>query len=105
MNQPTGVLMSKGILWIGVLVMMLSSVSTFASDIGKAYKTKEKISLPKSNLRCWQQGKLLFDESDWNSFTIANKDNVLNFTNDENSNQTLSIIDMGDTVCLYKKPN
>jgi hypothetical protein len=57
----------------------------------------------RSSLRCWQNGKLLFEEMDWQSFSINNKTNVLSFEHKLLSNQTLSLIDLGESVCLYRR--
>lgn len=56
-----------------------------------------------ASLRCWQNGKLLFEELDWQSFSINNKDNVLSFEHKELNKQSLSLINLGETVCLYRK--
>lgn len=57
----------------------------------------------RSTLRCWQHGKLLFEEADWRSFNIKDQKNVLNFTHKTLRNQSLSLVNFGETVCLYRK--
>jgi len=57
----------------------------------------------RSSLRCWQHGKLLFEEVDWRSFDINDKKNVLTFAHKTLRNQSLSLVDFGETVCVYRK--
>ena len=89
---------------LACFIILFSGTGVALTAEKKPPKNVEKLSKPDSSmLRCWQQGKLLFTETRWHSFTIANKENVLNFTRDEKSNQSLSLINMGDTICLYQK--
>lgn len=86
-----------------LIILFFSTGAALAAE-KKSTKNVEKLSAPDSSmLRCWQQGKLLFTETRWHSFTIENKENVLNFTREEKSNESLSLINMGDTICLYQK--
>jgi len=55
-----------------------------------------------SRLRCWQKGSLLFDESGLESFSVANRKNVISFSFKEVENQSLHLVDLGETVCLFK---
>jgi len=105
---PTGILMTimprkiknASFILLGALLVFCSTAE--AADITNAGE-KNKSTAEQSSLRCWQQGKLLFTELDWHSFTVTNKDNVLNFTQSDESNNTLSLINMGEAICIYKK--
>ena len=99
-TKPTKVLIT--LLWI---LLLFSSSIDAADNSKKAEPTNKFGKSDKSSLRCWQQGKLLFTEMDWDSFTVANKDNVQNFTKDGDSNSTLSLINMGESLCLFKQTN
>jgi len=57
----------------------------------------------RSSLRCWQYGKLMFEEVDWRAFNLSDKKNVVNFSHKTLRNQTLSLIDLGETFCVYRK--
>lgn len=57
----------------------------------------------RSSLRCWQYGKLLFEEMDWRGDSLTDKKDVLSFAHVSLRNQTLSLVDLGETVCLYRK--
>jgi len=57
----------------------------------------------RSSLRCWQHGKLLFEEVDWRAFNLADNKNVTTFSHKTLRNQTLSLVDLGETVCVYRK--
>ena len=69
-------------------------------DKGNSESTEIKV----SRLRCWQEGKLLFEEQGWRSLTLNNKNNVLPFTHSETADR-LSVINMGDTLCVFKSVN
>ncbi|MFV2055394.1 MAG: hypothetical protein ACC707_02960 [Thiohalomonadales bacterium] len=85
---------------LGAFLLFCSTAE--AVDTTLSGETK-KSTAEKSSLRCWQQGKLIFTELDWHSFTVTNKDNVLNFTHSDESDATLSLINMGESICVYKK--
>jgi len=95
--------MVKGVLLASLVTMIVCSGFTLAADKKTRAKDDNHTQAENSRLRCWQQGKLLFNEVDWHSFTVANKENVINFTKDDKDNQTLSLINMGETICLYQK--
>ena len=56
-----------------------------------------------SRLRCWQRGNLLFDELDLESFAVANKKNAISFSVKKSANQNLYLIDLGESICLFRE--
>ena len=95
--------MVKAVLLASLAIMIVCSGLTSAAEKKVITKNAKHSKVENSQLRCWQQGKLLFNEMNWHSFTVANKENVLNFTKDDKDNRTLSLINMGETICLYQK--
>jgi len=95
------------------MVVSVLAIATCTASAGVVNKELEKMveensarlaSDPnRSSLRCWQHGKLLFEEVDWRSFNLNDKKNVVTFTHKTLRNQTLSLVDLGETVCVYRK--
>jgi len=79
-------------------------VNTERSALSDEMKKKQdyKNASTQSRLRCWQKGSLLFDESGLESFSVANRKNVISFSFKEVENQSLHLVDLGETVCLFK---
>ena len=98
---------------IKIVLLGLLAIASFTSSAGVVNKELEKMveenssrlaSDPNlSSLRCWQKGKLLFEEVDWRAFNLGDKKNILTFSHKTLRNQTLSLIDLGETVCVYRK--
>lgn len=57
-----------------------------------------------SNLRCWQDGTLLFEETNLNDQALAKAKQVLVFDQkDVQGEGEVFLIETGSTTCLYKK--
>ena len=98
---------------IKMLFLAIIAIATCSASAGVVNKELEKMvedNQPKlasdpnqSSLRCWQEGKLLFEEVNWRAFNLADNKNVMTFTHKKLRNQTLSLIDFGKTMCVYRK--
>ena len=57
-----------------------------------------------SNLRCWQDGKLLFEETNLNERALASSKQVMVFDTASSGDQgEVFLIETGSATCLYKK--
>ena len=57
-----------------------------------------------SNLRCWQYGKLLFEENQLKAKKLSDKQNMLVFENESGSQaRELYVIDTGSATCVYEQ--
>lgn len=60
-----------------------------------------------SNLRCWQYGELLFEETHLSDRKLSSQNSVLVFEDDgksgEANDRELYLIDTGSATCLYEK--
>lgn len=56
-----------------------------------------------SQLRCWQNGKLLFDESDWDSKQLDSLKTAIKFRQGKDSKKDAYVINFDETVCLFKQ--
>lgn len=57
-----------------------------------------------SNLRCWQDGTLLFEETNLNGQGLAKAPKVLIFDREGKSGEgEVFLIETGSSTCLYKK--
>lgn len=57
-----------------------------------------------SNLRCWQEGELLFEQTHLKNKKLSDKNNIMVFEDDGSSkDRELYLIDVGTATCLYEK--
>lgn len=66
--------------------------------------TSKGVEAPKSNLRCWQEGVLLFEETGLREQVSRQADEVLVFEREaQNKGAEILLIQSGSATCLYKK--
>lgn len=88
-----------GSLFVGMLVQadISPKVGTSITD-GKLAKGPQK-----SSLRCWQYGKLLFEENNLQNQTMKNNREAVVFEEIKIGGKTIYVFELGATTCLYKK--
>ncbi|MDX1452592.1 MAG: hypothetical protein R3183_08530 [Oleiphilaceae bacterium] len=65
---------------------------------------RNSMPLSRSNLRCWQEGKLLFEETQVNERSLERARQVLIFDQERAYEPSqLYLIESGSATCLYKK--
>ena len=55
-----------------------------------------------TQLRCWQYGRLLFEEVDFEKEMLKGADKMLTFKQ-KAKNQNLYLLELGSTTCMYKE--
>ncbi len=95
------------------LLLVMGGASQAGTEVqagyehGKAAQQEEKrgqINLPRSNLRCWQEGKLLFEETEVNERSLKQARQVLVFDQErKDAAGEIYLIESGSATCLYKK--
>lgn len=85
------------------LILMVSTGLTQAAiaDIKKGNGEKKPEAV--SQLRCWQNGKLLFDEADWDSKQLDSLKTAIKFSQGKESKKDAYVINFDETVCLFKQ--
>jgi len=105
-----------GITGMAGLVLTLAGASQVGAEV-KAKQAIETVTVPvresapadntprsTSNLRCWQDGRLLFEETDLNERALDKAGQIAVFDrNDDISQSRLFLIETGSATCLYKK--
>lgn len=88
-----------------ILITSISLSQAALADLkkGNGNGNGEKKSETASQLRCWQNGKLLFDESDWDSKQLDNLKSAIKFSQGKSSNKDAYVINFRETVCLFKQ--
>lgn len=99
-----------------ILVPCLTICAVMASIVGSAeVKVTQQKNLapgqnsihantPASNLRCWQYGELLFEETNIRHDATKKQKMQLIFDGEKtNSAKQIYLIDMGSATCLYRK--
>lgn len=83
------------------LLMLILSVNTF-SDV--KVKPDEKVD-NYHHLRCWQNGKLLFEEIglDGNFYQSASPLEGASFKKIKDKSSVIQLMKIGTSTCLYKK--
>lgn len=103
-------------LGLSSLLAILLSLGT-ASQAGTDLKTEHSAAaasknigvdastaVPASNLRCWQDGTLLFEETNVSERSLKAAPQVLVFERaQQDKNGELFLIETGSATCLYKK--
>ena len=84
-----------------ILITSIGLSYTAAADIKKG--ASEKKPEPASQLRCWQGGKLLFDESDWDSKQLESLKSAVKFSQGKDSKKDAYLLSFDETICLFKQ--
>lgn len=100
----------KTIQTIIIFVLYFYSAVSVAGVVNKELEASVEASAkgsmqtpPKSSLRCWQKGKLLFDESDYGLSTSNNNVRMIKFNHNQSRGRSLGLINLGETLCVYQK--
>ncbi|MDH5731798.1 MAG: hypothetical protein OEZ58_22680 [Gammaproteobacteria bacterium] len=64
---------------------------------------RAKIQLYTSQLRCWQRGKLIFQEAGWVLDRKSEEKSTLVFTNAKKTGKSLYLTGSNNATCLYTK--
>lgn len=59
--------------------------------------------IPGDNLRCWQKGKLLFEEIDYGLSSNNNNMHMIKFNHNQIQDRSLGLINFGETFCVYQR--
>lgn len=86
-----------------ILIASTSLSQAALADIKKGNGNGEKKPEPASQLRCWQNGKLLFDEADWDSKQLDSLKSSIKFSQGKDSKKDAYVINFDETVCLFKQ--
>lgn len=92
-----------------VVTHSVSADVTTKSDANQfanvAVKESAVLARDTSNLRCWQYGELLFEETHLSEEKLGSTDNMLVFQggSDDDKKRQIYLINAGSATCLYKK--
>ena len=102
--KPTTYVLPILLIITGSNISNAGVVNTERSELSEEMKKKQEYQNESkhSRLRCWQKGNLLFDELNLESLSVANRKNVISFSSKKLKNQLLHLVDLGETVCLFK---
>ncbi len=107
-------MLNKILIIIGTLIVVLILVPGISAGVKsiknekileEKNKSSDEISMqkPKSQLRCWQYGKLIFDEKDWDQLNKNTSRNTIVYRHKINSVTKLFLMNVGTSTCLYEK--
>lgn len=99
---------------VGIVIMFLILVPGASAGVKNINKEKSQTNKneldyephnqdAQSQIRCWQYGKLIFDERGWEQVNKQTKNNTIEYRHENNSNLKLNLISVGHSTCLFKK--
>ena len=91
-----------------IIIFLFISTVSIAGVVNKeieenvdASKISSASALPSNNLRCWQKGKLLFEELNY-GLSSNNNMHMIKFNHNQKQKQSLGLINLGETICVYQ---
>lgn len=102
------VTLAAAVTGLSLLPISMTSVADIqpnAQAVNAAAKAREisrKLAEDSSTLRCWQDGRLLFEERRVSEPVMEDDDDALRFKAQGKDNAALMLIDFGEATCLYK---
>lgn len=112
-HELTAMQKTLGLSSLLALLLTLGTASQAGTDLKAAHKaaainTQTGVDAstvaPASNLRCWQDGTLLFEETNVSERSLNTAQQVLVFERaQKDKNGELFLIETGSATCLYKK--
>ena len=101
----TGIILTTGVAsQVGAQVKTKNTAATQVGALETELAAKSADVRELSNLRCWQDGKLLFEETNLNERALASSKQVMVFDTTESGEQgEVFLIETGSATCLYKK--
>ena len=101
----TGIVLTIGVAsQVGAEVKTKNVALNVAGALATELPAKKTEVREVSNLRCWQDGKLLFEETNLNERALASSKQVMVFDTASSGDQgEVFLIETGSATCLYKK--
>ncbi|MEK6748381.1 MAG: hypothetical protein AABY83_04155 [Pseudomonadota bacterium] len=88
-----------------ILLLMLASVAAHAGVLESPVKAVEKMTKnsPASQLRCWQYGTLIFEETQLIAKQLPSGDKDVVFLKKDGSQEKLHLFNMDGAACMYRE--